>query len=65
MTTATNPDTGERFRLEDGKGVPIKEESVILRTADDVVRAVASGVTFGFADEISGSMRPALGDGAL
>ena len=83
MPTATNPKTGERLELIDGKWSPIREGVAnlfstsrertgdrnlgleILKDVDAVVRATASGVTFGFADEISASLNTAITGGTF
>ena len=82
MPTATNPDTGEKFRLEGEKWVslgtpsaferstpggaaPIPSQEQSFKALDDVGRALASGVTFGFADEISAAMNTAFGEGSF
>ena len=62
MTTATNPDTGEQLRLVDGKWEPVRPG---VTEFFDVARSVASGVTFGFNDEISAALDTAISGVAM
>lgn len=50
---ARNPETGERFRVENGKWVPVAEDSGPSR-AMAAAGGAASGFTLGFDDEIAG-----------
>jgi hypothetical protein len=62
--TAVNPQTKEMLAF-DGKGwaaVPAKSKG-ILGYIDDAVRSLASGVTFGYADEISAKLDELTGRG--
>jgi hypothetical protein len=62
--TAVNPDT-KALLAHDGKDwVPVPAKSKgILGYIDDAVRSVASGVTFGFADEIAAKANELTGRG--
>lgn len=63
--TAVNPET-KQLLAHDGKDwvpVPAKSKGV-LNYIDDAVRSLASGVTFGFADEIAAKANTVFGLGA-
>lgn len=62
--TAVNPQTKELLAF-DGKGwSPVTQKSKgVLGYVDDVVRSLANGVTFGFADEIAAKGNELLGRG--
>lgn len=61
---ATNPKTGERLALDGAQWVPVKKPEMGWgEYADNLVRQVANGVTFGFADEIAAGLGAATGIG--
>ena len=59
--TAVNPQTKEMLVLDgtEWKPVPTKSKGV-LGYIDDAARAIAQGVTFGYADEIGARVNPAI-----
>lgn len=63
--TAVNPQTKEMliYNGSEWKTAPSKGKGV-LQYIDDTVRSLASGITFGFADEIAAAADTALGTGA-
>lgn len=61
---ATNPKTGERLALDGSQWVAVKKPEMGWgEYADNLVRQVANGVTFGFADEIAAGLGAATGIG--
>lgn len=62
--TAVNPNTKEMLAFDgkEWKSVPAKSKG-ILGYIDDAVRSVASGVTFGYADEFAAKMDELTGRG--
>lgn len=66
--TAVNPETKEMLAFDGKQWAPVtpqnKEESKgVLGYVDDAVRSVASGMTFGFADELAAKMNEFTGLG--
>lgn len=62
--TAVNPQTKETLAFDGQDWKPLSKPSKgVLGHVDDAVRSLASGVTFGFADEISAKMDQLTGRG--
>jgi hypothetical protein len=62
--TAINPTTKEMVAYDGKEWKPLPQRSKgVLDYADDAIRSVASGVTFGFADEIAAKMDELIGRG--
>lgn len=62
--TAVNPDTKEMYAFDGKDWSPVSVQSKgILQHIDDVVRAVAVGATFGYADRFAAGMESATGIG--
>lgn len=61
--TAVNPQTYEAVAFDGQDWKPLPVSKGVLGYVDDAVRSVASGVTFGFADEIAAFMDSMTGRG--
>jgi hypothetical protein len=61
--TAVNPQTKEMLAYDGTDWKPVPASGGVFRTIDNVVRSVASGVTFGWADEFAAKMNEAIGSG--
>lgn len=61
--TAINPQTKEMLALDGVDWKPVPVSKGILGHIDDAVRSIASGITFGWADEFAAKMDEAIGKG--
>lgn len=61
--TAINPKTHEMLALDGRDWKPVPVSKGVFGYIDDAVRSLASGVTFGFADELAGKMDELTGRG--
>lgn len=62
--TAVNPQTKEMLAFDGTDWKPVPASGGVFKTIDNVVRSVASGVTFGWADEFAAKMNEAIGSGS-
>lgn len=63
--TAVNPDTKQMYAFDGKDWQPVNAHGKgIFRYVDDAVRAIASGIYFGFADEISAGVRSKVEGGS-
>jgi len=60
---AVNPDTHEMLAFDGREWKPVPASKGVFNYIDDAVRAVASGVTFGFADELAAKADELTGRG--
>lgn len=61
--TAVNPQTKEMLALDGNEWRPVPVSKGVMGYIDDAVRSIASGVTFGFADEIAAKADEITGRG--
>lgn len=61
--TAVNPQTKEMLAFDGREWKPVPASGGVFKVIDDAVRSVASGITFGWADEFAAKMNEAIGDG--
>ena len=61
--TAINPKTHEMLALDGVDWKPVPASKGVFSYIDDAVRSIASGVTFGFADELAAKMDELTGRG--
>jgi len=61
--TAVNPQTKEMLAYDGRDWKPVPVSKGVLGYIDDAVRGLASGATFGWADEFSAKMNELLGSG--
>src|SRR5262245_32877351 len=61
--TAVNPSTKEMLAFDGSGWVAVPPSKGVLGYVDDAVRAIASGATFGFADEFAAKMDELTGRG--
>ena len=61
--TAVNPETNEMLALDGAEWKPVPASKGVFTYIDDAVRSIASGVTFGWADEFAAKMDEFTGRG--
>lgn len=62
-TTAVNPETKEMMAFDGAGWSPVLKTKGALNYVDDAMRSIASGITFGWADEFAAKMDETLGRG--
>lgn len=61
--TAVNPQTKEMLAYDGTDWKPVPVSGGALKAVDNVVRSLASGITFGWADEFAAKMNETIGQG--
>lgn len=61
--TAVNPETREMMAFDGQTWNPVQQPKGVIDKVDDAVRSIASGITFGWADEFAAKMDEFIGRG--